>query len=92
MYTDGLPTCLVFKSDRFSLCMGISDEMVEVATVAIDEATIWEILKSDDGIATSMKFDNVNRGMAAKKPVKSVLHIQSFCLPIFSFPLSLLLR
>lgn len=34
-----------------------------------------------------MKFDNVNRAMAAKKPVKSVLHIQSFCLPIkFLFP------
>lgn len=34
-----------------------------------------------------MKFDNVIRAMAAKKPVKSVLHIQSFCLPIkFLFP------
>lgn len=34
-----------------------------------------------------MKFDNVNRAMAAKKPVKSVLHIQSFCMPIkFVFP------
>lgn len=34
-----------------------------------------------------MKFDNVNRAMAAKKPVKSVLDIQSFCMPIkFVFP------
>lgn len=72
--------------------MSISDEMIEAETVAIDEATIWEILKSDDGIATSMKFDNVNRAMATKKPARSVLHIQSFCLPIFSFPSSLLLR
>lgn len=40
MYTDGLPACLVFNSDRLSLCMGISDETIEVATVAIDEATI----------------------------------------------------
>ena len=34
-----------------------------------------------------MTFDNVNRAMAAMKPAKSVLHIQSFCLPIkFLFP------
>ena len=40
MYTNGLPTCLVFKSDRLSLCMGISDGMIGVAMVAINEATI----------------------------------------------------
>ena len=40
VYTDGLSACLVFNSDRLSLCMGISEGMFEVATVAIDEATI----------------------------------------------------
>ena len=50
--------------------MGISDEM-EIATMATDEAKIFEVKVREDRITFSIKLDDVGRPVKAKKPAKN---------------------